>query len=403
MNSTPVVMITGFLGAGKTTLLNQLLRDPEFADSAILINEFGSVAIDHDLIAEFSADAIVTTSGCLCCSMGSDILQSLQKLSAREAAGEIRPFKRVIVETTGLADPVPVINTLLTALPSNASDHVVGRTYALAQVAALFDIVHGQDTLERHEEARRQLALADSVIITKADLIEPGRRTAREALERRFLSSINPSANLLDRHDDWPEIRSMLLAGGTYDLRSKGEDALAWLRAEEVLAKAGTEPGHAAQHRHSQDIRSHSIVIDGPVRPFRFRFFLDALRMSAGPDLLRVKGLVGLTDDVDRPIVLHGVQHIIDTSTRLDAWPGRDRRTRIVLIGRRLNVSAMRVILEPDQAVKGPTKNATGGMLHRAIEATSVFLPRPVGSRQDATREDIEPRTVKRNAARFEQ
>jgi G3E family GTPase len=117
MSSTPVVVITGFLGAGKTTLLNQLLRDPDFADSAILINEFGSVAIDHDLIAEFSADAIVTTSGCLCCSMGSDILQSLQKLATRESAGEIRRFKRVIVETTGLADPVPVINTLLAALP----------------------------------------------------------------------------------------------------------------------------------------------------------------------------------------------------------------------------------------------------------------------------------------------
>jgi G3E family GTPase len=246
------------------------------------------------------------------------------------------------------------------------------------------------------------LALADSIIITKADLLEPGQRMAREGEARSFLASINPSADLLDRHDDWPDIRSMLLAGGTYDLRSKGEDVRAWLRAEEVLAAAGAEPGHTAPHRHSQDIRSHCIVIDCPMRPFRFRFFLDALRMSAGPDLLRAKGLVGLTDDVDRPIVLHGVQHIIDTSTRLDAWPGGDRRTRIVLIGRKLNVSAMRVILEPEQAPKSPTKRATSGMLHRAIEATSVFLPRPA-SRPAAIQRDVEPHTAKRNAARSEQ
>lgn len=345
MNPIPVTILTGFLGAGKTTLLNALLRDEEFAETAVLINEFGNVQIDHDLVAEFSDDLVTTTTGCLCCEASSDLRQSLFDLWRRRKDRKIGPFRRVIVETTGLLDPAPVVNTLLAPPSASLIDQIVAGQFALSRVVTLYDVVNGPATLEQSLEALKQIALADIVVFTKTDVsIDHDVREAIDA-DRATIARFNPAARIMDRHADWPELRSAFLRSDTYDLRTKGEDAIAWLKAEQILAAQSDRHTHTDRTRHGDDIQSHVIIIDDPIAPLMFHFFLDALKMSVGPDLLRLKGLFALSDDPDRPVVVHGVQHLIHPIDKLDRWPSDDRRTRIVVIGRNINVEAMRGIL----------------------------------------------------------
>lgn len=339
----PVTLLTGFLGAGKTTLLNALLRDPRFAETAVLINEFGSVSIDHDLVAGFEAGVVTTTTGCLCCSATSDVGQALFDLVDRRRRREIQTFRRVIVETTGLNDPAPVVAGLL-APPGigNIVAATVSLQFALARVVTLFDVVTGGTSLAAHQEAQKQIALADVIVLTKTDLAhDPASRRDVEA-ERAALHAMNAGAAILDRQSDWEAIAATLLAAGSYDLRTKCEDALVWLGAENAASEAD---GPAPKHRHAGDIASHAITIDEPISPLIFHFFLDALKMAAGPDLLRMKGLFCLADDPDRPVVVHGVQSLIHPIDKLDRWPSADQRTRIVLIGRNLDAAKLRSIL----------------------------------------------------------
>jgi G3E family GTPase len=355
MSPCPVVLLTGFLGAGKTTLLNALLRDPLFADSAVLINEFGDVAIDHDLVAEFGENLVTTTTGCLCCEASSDIRESLFDLWARRRDGKVQSFRRVIVETTGLVDPVPVLNTLLAPPGPTRTDRTVAAEFALARVIALFDAVTGAATIDRHFEALKQVALADVIVLTKTDLgHDPATRADLEA-DRARLQALNPGAAIFDAHADWPAIRELFLRPGTYDLRTKGEDALAWLKAE-ALAGAHHH-AHTDGTERADGVASQCMVIDDPIPPVVFDFFLDALKIGAGPDLLRIKGLIALADDPGRPVVLHGVQHLIHPIDRLDRWPSADRRTRIVLIGRCLNIAAMRNLLTPKTRTRATKTN----------------------------------------------
>jgi G3E family GTPase len=366
-------VLTGFLGAGKTTLLNALLRDPAFADTAVLINEFGEVAIDHDLIAEFRDDLIATTTGCLCCQASSDLKQSLHDLWTRRSNGEIPWFRRVIVETTGLVDPVPVLNALL-APPSPAKvDRIVAAEFALAQVITLFDAVNGGATIDRHFEALKQVALADAIVLTKTDLAHDPATRSDIATDKVRLTALNPGALILDRHAHWPAIRNLVLSPGTYDLRTKGEDAIAWLKAEALMGSQGH--AHDDRGQRGDGISSHCLVIDDPIPPLLLNFFLDTLTIGAGPDLLRIKGLVALTDDPERPVVLHGVQHLIHPIDRLDRWPSDDRRTRIVLIGRNLNIPAMRAVLTPKarpQACRRSVRRATAGLLAFAVATLAL-------------------------------
>lgn len=390
MSPIPVTILTGFLGAGKTSLLNALFRDPAFAETAVLINEFGDVQIDHDLVAHFSPDLVTTTTGCLCCTASSDLKQSLFELWTRRKNREIGPFRRVLVETTGLVDPVPVVNTLLAPPLNTTIDRIVSTQFALARVVTLLDVVNAHATLAREQEALKQIALADAVVLTKTDLLQKADVAAAIAAAKARVADINPAAAFFVRGDDDTAVRALFLSSGTYDLRTKGEDAVGWLKAEAVLAAHASpgaghphahghhDPAHGHDHvhghhhhdhghhhhdhdhphahgehehahgdhgHHDDGIRSHVLTLDAPIHPLVFSLFLDHLRAVAGADLLRVKGLVALSTQPEAPVVVHGVQHLVHPIDTLEKWPSDDRRTRIVVIGRNLDIEAMRRVL----------------------------------------------------------
>ena len=351
MTGTPIptTIVTGFLGSGKTTLVNALLRDPAFAGTAVLINEFGDVQIDHDLVAEFGNELVMTTTGCLCCTASSDIKQSLHDLLAQSARRKIGPFKRVIVETTGLMDPVPVIGSLINQSTLGTIDRMVRERFMLARVVTLFDIINGPMTLDHHVEAVRQVALSDIVLLTKTDVSQDPATLADIQADRQRIASINPSATILDRHKDWSQLRALLLSSASYDLGGKGDDAIAWLQAEQVHAHDAHEHVHVDRTLHRDDIRSHAIFLDNPVSPEALSSFLEALSKRASTDLLRIKGLIALSDDPDRPVVVHGVQHLVHPVDRLARWPSEDRRSKIVVIGRNLDAEGLCGLLQSDR------------------------------------------------------
>lgn len=331
----PLVVLTGFLGAGKTTLLNRLLRDPSLTDTVVIVNEFGDVGIDH-LLVESSPDGIVLLSaGCLCCTVRGDLVQTLEDLLRRRDNGRITPFRRVVIETTGLADPAPVLAAVL-------YHPYLSRRYAIDAVVTVVSAVHGRDALARHPEARRQVAVADRIVVSKGDLAEAG---AQGALNRE-LRALNPGAPIL--HAVSGALAADVLLGdaphgaftpnGTFGQVGKIADVAAWLRAEEH-AHAGHHGHDHDHHHHHHDVSRHdariaSVVLtaDTPIAETALDLFLDTVRSAFGPRILRMKGLVALKRDPDRPLVIQGVQHVIHVPAILPAWPDDDHRTRIVMI-----------------------------------------------------------------------
>lgn len=343
----PVSILTGFLGAGKTTLLNRLLKDPQLADTAVIINEFGDVSIDH-LLVEASSDGVIELSdGCLCCTVRGELVDTLADLMDRMQTGRIKPLKRVVIETTGLADPAPVLQSVL-------GNPIVAQNFRLDGVVTVVDAVNGAQTIASHMEALKQVAVADRLVISKTGL------ASKEQLDGLYdvLTDLNPRAPVIDG-DRQEAGRAELFACGLYDPTTKVADVGRWLQDE-----SGTEHHHGHHHhhdhddhghhhhhhdvnRHGSDIRSFSIVHDRPIEPMALEMFIDLLRSAHGEKLLRMKAIVAVADRPDRPVVLHGVQTVFHAPERLAAWPDpADRRTRMVLITKGLEEAFVRDLFD---------------------------------------------------------
>jgi G3E family GTPase len=329
----PVTVLTGFLGSGKTTVLNHLVDKPEFAQTLVLINEFGEIGIDHDLVTHSVEDVVVEmSSGCLCCTIRSDLVRTLRDATWRYARDGKIWFDRVIIETTGLADPIPILHTLMT-------DDAIARQYRLDGVVTVVDVVNGLDTLDRQIESVKQAAVADRILLTKADLTDGD---ALAILQER-LAQLNPGANRILAPRGMIEPSSVVNLG-LYDPTSKSVDVHRWLNAE------AHEAHHAHHHhhdvnRHGDEISAICIALEEPIEEEALNLWLDALLLFRGPDLLRVKGIVHIRG-FDRPVVIHGVQHIFHPAVALDSWPSDDRRSRFVFITRGITEASLRGTLE---------------------------------------------------------
>jgi G3E family GTPase len=325
----PTTLITGFLGSGKTTLLNGLLAHPGMADTAIIVNEFGEIGLDHLLIETAFEDAVLLRSGCICCTVRGDLVDTLLALHARRARGEIPPFGRVAIETTGLADPAPILHTLM-------SDPGVAALYRLDRIVTTVDAVNAAAALDTQYEAAKQVAVADRLVLTKTDL-------AAEAQQMRIrarLAALNPTAPViavvqgrldpatLFAPDTAPsEERDARLAGA---LQSAAHD-----HAED---EDEDEAAHQARHH---GISSVAITHDAPISWPALQAWLGALAAFKGPDLLRVKGIVNVSGR-SGPVVIHGVQHSFHPPVELARWPDADRRSRLVFIARNIPGAALR-------------------------------------------------------------
>lgn len=337
----PVSVLTGFLGSGKTTLLNHLVRSPSMNRTLVVINEFGAVSLDHDLISRSTDDLVVEMmGGCLCCTIRGDLLRTLRDAPWRFARDGTCWFDRVVIETTGLADPAPILHTLMT-------DAQLTTLYRLDGVIATVDAAAGMATLDAQEEAVKQAAMADRILLTKTDLVSASERSM---LERR-LCAINPAAPIIPVVNGDVDA-APLFDAGLYDPKTKTNDAQRWLKAEAYGAghhDHGHNHGHDDHHhhdvnRHADNIHATCLTFDQPLDAARFERWLDILSIFKGPDILRVKGILNLVGEPG-PVVIHGVQHIFHPPVRLDAWPSDDRRTRLVFITRNLSGDELRVTL----------------------------------------------------------
>jgi G3E family GTPase len=329
-SGVPVSILTGFLGAGKTTLLNRLIGDPWLSDAALIINEVGDVGIDH-LLVESSGDGVIELSdGCLCCTVRGELVDTLADLMDRMQTGRIRPFSRVVIETTGLADPVPVMQSVI-------GHPALGQSYRLEGLVTVVDAVNGLSTLAEHEEARRQVAVADTIVLSKTSLAEDSGDLPSE------LAMLNPLARVIDAED--PALTAQgLFDTGAYDPVARSLDVARWLSEGQDdhhhnhNHNHGHGHGHGHVHdvnRHDQHIRADSMVFETAIAPEALAMFLDLLRSAHGPNLLRMKGIVKLSDDPSRPLVLHAVQALMSEPVRLQAWPeGARQETRLVMITR---------------------------------------------------------------------
>jgi len=351
----PLTVLTGFLGAGKTTLLNKLLKDPALADTAVIINEFGEVSLDHLLVEYVGDNMVLLQSGCLCCTLRGDLVDGLEKL-LRDLDNRRLTFKRVLLETTGLADPAPVLHTAM-------SHPYLMLRFRLDGVVTVVDAVNGEATLDAHQEAVKQAAMADRIVLTKTDMAT----SAQQESIRARLHGLNPAAPILDAAIG-EMTAERILNSGLYDPERKIPDVKRWL-AEEAYADAHAHQhshGHPHKHdhahhdhdhldrnRHDDHIGSFVIATDQAIPAGTLEMFLELLRANYGAQLLRLKGIVKLAEMPDTPIVVHGVQHVFHPPARLERWPDDDHRTRLVFITRDLPERTVRDLFNAFMGVPG--------------------------------------------------
>jgi G3E family GTPase len=310
MSALPVSVITGFLGSGKTTLLSRLLRDPAFERTAVIINEFGAVGLDHLLVESSDEQVLMLEGGCVCCTVRGDLVRTAGDLLARRAAGTVTPFERIVIETTGLADPAPIIHALMT-------DRHVAEALRLESVIATVDAAAGAATLDAHPQSVKQAALADCIVLTKSDLADPAANGLAERLQ-----ALNPGAPKITAVHGAVDAGLLFHARRPYSL-----------------------PREATTHHHG-GINTFCLRRQKPLHAVTLGLFLQVVAEHCGARLLRLKGLADVVESPGRPAVIHGVQHVFHPPTWLDAWPDDDRSTRIVVISQGLDARWLQDLLE---------------------------------------------------------
>lgn len=318
-----VTVLTGFLGSGKTTLLNHLLNDPDLGSAAVLINEFGDVSIDHLLVEKIDETTVLLESGCVCCSVRGDLVDAMRALIAKRADGRVPAFSRLMIETTGLADPAPIVHTLMT-------DPIIAGQYRLDGLVTCVDALLGASTLDAQPEAVKQAAIADRIVLTKTDLADDA---ATKALKQR-LATLNPAAPIIDAVMGEVAAKDLIDAG-LFDERFVPH-VEHWLGHDAIK-----HAHHAHDHAHDRAIRTFVLEADGPLDFMVFQDWLETLLATQGANVLRMKGVLDVKD-VDRPIAVHGVQHVFHPPAALPSWEGVERASRIVFITKNLGEGAVR-------------------------------------------------------------
>lgn len=341
MIRTPLTVLTGFLGAGKTTLLSQLVRRPELARTAVVVNEFGAVGLDHALIAGSSENIVLLDNGCLCCSVRGDLVQTLHDLLRDRAQGECLDFDRIVIETTGLADPTPILHTLMT-------EPLLSAFLRLDGIVTVIDSVHGMGQLSRHGESVKQAAVADRLVLSKTDLADPAEL---RALQLRLRQIAPGAVQIAVSHGDVDP--AQLLGCGLFDPDKKHPDVAGWLQAE-AHAEAGHGHGHDHEHgpdcgcghahapqgRHDDGVRSFCLAFDRPLPWEGVAPWLQRLVAEQGDRLLRIKGVLEV-DGLDRPLAIHAIQHLFHPPAELPGWEGLERGSRIVFVAKDLAPEAV--------------------------------------------------------------
>jgi G3E family GTPase len=319
----PVTVLTGFLGAGKTTLLNHLIHQPALSDAAVLINEFGEVGIDHHLVDKVDDNIVVLDSGCLCCSVRGDLARSLRDLFMRRLRREIPAFSRVLIETTGLADPAPVLYTLL-------EDFFIAERYRIDGVVTAVDVTHANGQLSRHFEAVKQVTMADRLLLTKCDLATP----EEIAIVARRLTRANPGAPQIEVRNGVADA-AQIMGCGLYDPQSKSADVGRWLAEEKVRSVPADHDHGADPNRHDALVQAFVLRFEQPFVWPEFTEAIDVLLATCGDRILRVKGLINIEGE-STPRVVQCVQHMRYPESALPAWPDDDHDSRLVFIVRAL-------------------------------------------------------------------
>lgn len=348
-----VAVLTGFLGSGKTTLLRRLLQHPDMEQTAVIVNEFGEIGLDHKLIESAKEDMVLMSSGCLCCTIRGDLVETIGDLYRRRVRREVPAFERLVIETTGLADPAPILHTLM-------SDPLIVERFRLDSVVTTVDGLAGDDSLDRHEESRRQAAVADRLLITKTDLAGAAEISALKAR----LRALNPAAKQFEVVQG--EIApAALFNAGLYDPETKTADVRGWLQAEAYAAAEQhahgnhdhsdhDHGGHGHDvNRHGDGIRAFCLSYDQPLEWDRFCSWIDMLISLFGRDILRIKGLLNVADQ-EQPLVIHGVQHVFHPPVSLEAWPDADRRSQLVFIVKDLDPKVFEETLKAFNAPADP-------------------------------------------------